>query len=103
MTNKEKLRKLLIICTYNIKGHTKQEKLNECLPLKVKNMDIYEEDNRIVFKQEGKVIDEVWKDVDSYENLEILKNITPLFSIKCSGDGILELMKYRNNIIVGLL
>ena len=35
--------------------------------------------------------------------VEILKNITPIYGIECKDDSILELMKYRNKIILMLL
>ena len=38
-----------------------------------------------------------------YSNLQILNLITPIYGVECKKTGILELMKYRNNIIMTLI
>ena len=95
----ERLRELLIICTYNIKGLTKRKIIEKYLPLKIKNLDIYQKDNRIIFERDKEEISDIWLDCNNYSNLEILKNITPIYGIECKGDNILDLMKYRSKII----
>lgn len=99
----ENLKKLIIICTYNIKGLTKREEIEETLPIKTKEISIYKKENRLVFEKSNGNTKEVWTDTNCYSNLEILKNITPIYGVEYSGDEIIELMKYRNKIILVLL
>lgn len=99
----EKLRKLIIMCTYNIKGLTKKEEIEKLLPIKVNDVLIRIKDNTVVFERGNEEIGDVWLDTNCYSNLDILKNITPLFGIEYTGEEILELMKYRNKIILILL
>jgi hypothetical protein len=99
----ENLKKLIINCTYNIKGLTKKEIIEDLLPIKIKDMLIYVQDDRIIFEKNNSIIDDVWLDTNCYSNLEILKNITPMFGIKYTGDNLIELMKYKNKIILILL
>jgi hypothetical protein len=99
----ENLKKLIVNCTYNIKGLTKKEIIEELLPIKIEDMSIYVQDDRIIFEKNNSIIDDVWLDSNCYSNLEILKNITPMFGIEYTGDNLIELMKYRNKIILILL
>lgn len=99
----ENLRNLLVTCTYNIKGLTPKKIIEEYLPIKVKNLDIYIQNDTIFIEKDNEKVAEIWTDTNCYSNLEILKNITPIFGIKCKDNSILELMKYRNKIILILL
>lgn len=99
----DNLRKLIILCTYNIKGITNKEKIEAYLPIDSDELSIYKEDNKIVVKDKNKKIGEIWIESNTYTNLEILKLITPKFNINLKNSNIFELMKYRNNIITFLL
>ncbi len=99
----ENLRKLIIQCTYNIKGLTKRNEIEQLLPIRINNIAIKIKDDILIFERENEKIAEVWLDANCYSNLEILKNITPLFGIEYTGEEILELMKYRSKILVILL
>ncbi len=99
----DNFRKLLITCTYNIKGLTPKNIIQDFLPIKIQDLLVYIKDDVIIFEKENKKIGEIWTDTNCYSNLEILRNITPIYGIKCKDDSILELMKYRNKIILMLL
>ena len=99
----KKLKNLIVLCTYNIKGLTKDIEIEKCLPIKNDEIDIYEDINILVFKSKGKIIGELLKDNKMYSNLQILNLITPIYGVECKKTGILELMKYRNNIIMTLI
>lgn len=99
----ENLRKLIILCTYNLKGITPKEKIEQYLPIQENDLSIYVQDNKIVFERKGKEIGEVWIEANTYSNLEILKLITWEYGIKYKNHNILELIKYRSNIVATLL
>lgn len=99
----ENLKELLILCTYNLKGISNKEKIQKYLPIKENGLSIFVEDNKIVIQDQEKKIGEVWLEANTYSNLDILKLITPKYNIECKSNNILELMKYRNNIIAILL
>lgn len=99
----ENLKKLIILCTYNLKGITTKEQIEVLLPIQEKDLKIFKEDNKIIFQKEYKKIGEVWIEANTYSNLEILKYITPEYNIKYKSDNITDLIKYRNKIIVTLL
>ena len=99
-TISKKLRDLIILCTYNIKGMTEKEKIKLILPIRDEDISIYMEEEKIVIKKNEDIIGEVWNDEEYYSNLEILKKITPLYGITCKGNGIIDIMKYRNMIIL---
>ena len=46
----QKLRDILILCTYSIKGLTKSCVINQILPIKDENWEIYEDSNILIFK-----------------------------------------------------
>lgn len=98
-----RIRELIILCMDNIKGNTNKEIIELYLPMKIKDVDIYQEENRIVFSRNSEEFADVWLDCNGYSNIEILKNITPLYGIECKNEELLELMKYRNKIILMLL
>ena len=101
--NNINLRKLVILCTYNIKGLTKDEEIRRFLPIKDDEIEIYEDNNTLVFKLYGKVIKRLLKENNMYSNIQILNIITPIYGVECKKNNILELMKYRNNIIMILI
>lgn len=99
----QKIRELIILCLDNIKGNINKEIIDLYLPIKIKDINIYQEENRIIFSRNNEEIADVWLDCNGYSNIEILKNITPLYGIECKSEELLELMKYRNKIILMLL
>lgn len=101
--SEESLKKLIILCTYNIKGFTEKKEIEKLLPIKTIDLEIYEDSNMLIFKYKSKVIGEVLMENNMYLNLKILTIITPLFGVYCHGYGLLQLMKYRNNIITFLI
>ena len=42
----ENLRKLIILCTYNLKGITPKEKIEQYLPIQENDLSIYVQDNK---------------------------------------------------------
>lgn len=98
-----KIRELILLCVDNIKGNTNKEIIELYLPMTIKGVDICQEENRIVFYRNSEEFADVWLDCNSYSNIEILKNITSLYGIEYKSDELLELMKYRNKIILMLL
>ncbi len=104
MKIKEKnLRKLVILCTYNIKGLIKNVEIRQLLPIKNDILEIYEDSNMLIIKSQKRVIGEILADNNMYSNLRILTLITPFYGVNCEGFRISELMKYRNNIIAVLI
>lgn len=101
--NDVKLRNLIILCTYNIKGLTKDIEIKKFLPIKNDKLEIYEDSNILIFKSQGKIVGELLKDNNMYSNIHILNFITPIYGVKCKNFKILDLMKYRNNIIMTLI
>ncbi len=97
------LKKLLTICCSNMKGLTQKKIIEKYLPMKIENISIYKKDNRIILEKEKEEITDIWEDNGYYSNLDILKNITPIYGIECKNDNIFELMKYRSKIILALL
>lgn len=97
------LRNLVILCTYNIKGLTKDGEIRNFLPIKDDKIEIYEDNNTLVFKLYGKIIKKILKENNMYSNIQILNIITPIYGVQCKKNNILELMKYRNNIIMTLI
>lgn len=98
----DNLRNLIILCTYNIKGITSAEKIAKYLPIEEEDLSIHINSNKIIVKNKDK-IDEVLSDESKYINIDLLKTITPYYGIRYEDNNILELMKYRNNIIYFLI
>lgn len=94
---------LIILCTANLKGRTKREIVDGYLPLTIGETTIYGKDNRIIVEKSKQEIADIWSDGGYYSNLEVMEKITPIWGIKNKGVDILELMKYRNQIIGMLL
>lgn len=101
--NDVNLRNLIILCTYNIKGLTKDVEIKKFLPIKNDKLEIYEDSNMLIFKSQGKIVGELLKDNNMYSNMHILNFITPIYGVECKNFKILNLMKYRNNIIMTLI
>ena len=101
--NDVNLRNLIILCTYNIKGLTKDVEIKKFLPIKNDKLEIYEDSNMLIFKSQGKIVGELLKDNNMYSNMHILNFITPIYGVECKNFKILDLMKYRNNIIMTLI
>lgn len=101
--NDANLRNLIILCTYNIKGLTKDVEIKKFLPIKNDKLEIYEDSNMLIFKSQGKIVGELLKDNNMYSNMHILNFITPIYGVECKNFKILDLMKYRNNIIMTLI
>ena len=99
----KKLRELIIHCTYNIKGLSKASEIRKLLPIKYEKLEIYEESNMLIFNYQENNIGKVLMDNNLYSNIEILKVITPIYGVRYKGIEILDLMKYRNNIIAVLI
>lgn len=97
-----KLKELIQLCAHNIKGLISKETVEIYLPIQIENLKIYEKGNKIVFEKEEKETVDILADGNYYSNIEILKNITPIYNIEYKGDDILSLMKYRNKIILML-
>ncbi len=91
------------MCTYNLKGITRKEKIEKYLPIEENGLLIYIENNRIIVQNGENHRGEIWSEANTYSNLDILKFITPIYNVICKNNSILELMKYRNNIIAVLL
>lgn len=104
MRIKEKnLRELIIFCTYNIKGLIKDVEIRQLLPINSNGVKVYEDYNKLIVEYQNKIIGEILMENHTYSNLRILSLITPIYGINFKGTGILELMKYRNNIITILI
>lgn len=101
--NDDNLRNLIILCTYNIKGLTTDVEIKKFLPIKNDKLEIYEDSNMLIFKSQGKIVGELLKDNNMYSNMHILNFITPIYGVECKNFKILDLMKYRNNIIMTLI
>lgn len=98
----KKLKELIQLCAHNIKGLISKETVEIYLPIQIENLKIYKKGNTIVLEKEGKETVDILADGNYYSNIEILKNITPIYNIEYKGDDILNLMKYRNKIILML-
>lgn len=97
------LRKLIIVCSSNIKGWTKKEEIEKLLPIKSETLEIAKNDRNITIIKNGNVLGNVWENIGCYSNLEILKIITKEFNIEPKSERILELMKYKyliDNVLV---
>lgn len=97
------LRELIIVCSSNIKGWTKKEKIEKFLPIKSENLEITKNDRNITITQNGNVLGNVWENTGCYSNLELLKIITKEFNIEPKSEKILELMKYKyliDNVLI---
>ncbi len=97
------LRKIFLICLDNIKGMTKSEEIEKLLPIKTDTVCIEKNNNSIEIFLNNKLDTIVWKDKECYMNLEILKSLTKDYNISCEGEGILDLIKYKNKIALMLL
>ena len=97
------LRDLIILCNDNIKGLSKREDIKRYLPIELEGLRIEEEGNKLVFKQNDEIIKNVWLDTNCYSNLEILKIIAQKYNIKFESEEILDLIKFKNKIILMLL
>lgn len=100
--DKEKIKELIKLCIHNIKGLIPKEIVEIYLPIEIENLKIYEEGNTIIFQKEKKETVDILADGNYYSNIEILKNITPIYNIEYKGDDILNLIKYRNKVILML-
>lgn len=98
----KKIKDLIKLCTYNIKGLISKETVEIYLPIEIENLKIYAKENAIIFEKERKETVVILADGNYYSNIDILKNITPIYNIEYKGDDILNLIKYRNKIILML-
>lgn len=99
--NEKKLKELIMLCVHNIKGLIPKETIKYYLPIEIEEIKIYETGTKIVFEKE-KEREDILAEGNYYSNIEILRNITPIYNIEYKGDDILNLMKYRNKIILML-
>lgn len=97
-----KIKQLIILCSHNIKGLISKEIVEQYLPIQIQNLKIYKEGNKIIFEKENTKLADILADGNYYSNIEILKNITPIYNIEYKGDDIFNLIKYRNKIILML-
>ena len=98
----KKLKELIKLSAHNIKGLISKEIVEIYLPIYIENLKIYINENTIVFERAEMEKVYILEDNNYYSNIEILKNITPIYNIEYKGDDILNLMKYRNKIILML-
>lgn len=98
----KQIKQLIILCSHNIKGLISKEIVEQYLPIQIQDLKIYEEENKIIFEKENTKLTDILADGNYYSNIEILKNITPIYNIEYKGDDIFNLIKYRNKIILML-
>ena len=95
-----KLRDLLVLCTYNLKGLTPKAKIEKCLPIDNEKLSIYEEYNMIVIcDKNAKKVEKILAEGNTYSNIELLKPITKCYNINYIGDRIFDLMKIFDKTI----
>lgn len=97
------LRKLILVCLENIKGMSKAEEIESLLPIYSDNIKIEKDNNSIKIFLNNNLDKIIWKEIDCYMNLEILKSITKVYQISCISEEILDLIKYKNKVTLMLL
>lgn len=102
INQEDKIKQIIILCSHNIKGLISKEIVEQYLPIQIQDLKIYEEGNKIIFEKEKMKFTYILADGNYYSNIEILKNLTPIYNIEYKGDDILNLIKYRNKIILML-
>ena len=88
----ENLRKLIIFCSYNIKGLIKDVEIRQLLPIKCNELEAYEDSNKLIIKHQNKIIGEILMENHTYSNLQILRLITPIYGVNSKGYGILDVI-----------
>lgn len=96
------LKELIRKCNNNIKGITKKEEIDQYLPIKQANIEIYIED-KILYIKSKQQIEKIYEQDGYYQNLEILKQIANIYGIKLRSNKILDLIKFKNIVEITLL
>lgn len=97
-----KLKQLIRECNSNIKGISKKEIIDQYLPIKEEDIEIYIE-NKIMYIKSKQQIKKIYVQDDYFSNIEILKEIGNIYGIKLRGNKILDLVKFKNIVEITLL
>lgn len=98
-----KLRKLILLCSENLKGLSRKSDIEKLLPINDNQFFIDTQDSRLIIKYNNELLGNILLDTNCYSNLEILKLITQVYNISFKNEEILELIKYKNKITMMLL
>lgn len=97
-----KLKQLIRECNSNIKGISKKEIIDQYLPIKEEDVEIYIE-NKIMYIKSKQQIKKIYGQDDYFSNLEILKEIGYIYGIKLRSNKIFDLIKFKNIVEITLL
>ena len=98
-----KLRKLILLCSENLKGLSRKSDIEKLLPINDDKFFIDTQDSKLIIKYNNELLGNIWLDTNCYSNLEILKVIAQIYNIEFKSEEILELIKFKNKITLMLL